>query len=523
MSGYGTAATRNGHTVMHARGTTMNDADFWNGPVTFDGETVSRRRAALRREAAGVPVAETLAAFLAGAATFADGAWAASTYERSGPNGKKGDPCERNSVTGKSRPVGGGKGGGTATADQGATASPATAAPAAPAAAGASAPVGTPAGIKDVFDRSISLTPAEVDAARASIAGMGKSDLVQTAKGVGLVAPGKNAAELRSMIIDRIVARRGAYIRAGLGGLDGRNPVTEARKAAEARAKDKATQAAAKAPPAVDRSKYPTTPSPFDASGKSSRESRDACEAKAAARTADAKAGRANDLTSRPKGGRSASPASAALVPLSYRVGDGDATARAAASKRLAEQMTHDAALASGKPLPEKVAAPIRRNLMESAYYLTDTRMEAKPPGPRGHFGPGELFAEMKRRDPTLRVDDFKKEFARAAASGAMLVRYDDPAKASDLSKTVVTEKTGAAVAVVMPDRTGVDPKVLEDEKRRTTAKRAAEVAGKLKPEPSGSGTSGGSSGSGGHGDDFDMTNFVQGWLLSEVISGLAK
>ncbi len=78
--------------------------DFWDATVTFDGETITRRRAALRREAAGVPLAETLAAFQAGAATFADGKWEPSTY-KGGPN--KGQPCERHPVTGKARPLSG--------------------------------------------------------------------------------------------------------------------------------------------------------------------------------------------------------------------------------------------------------------------------------------------------------------------------------------------------------------------------------------------------------------------------------
>ncbi len=82
-----------------------NDNDFWNAPITFDGDTVTRRKAATRLEAAGVPVAETIAAMQAGAATFADGKWEPSTYERSGRNHKKGEACERHSVTGKARPL----------------------------------------------------------------------------------------------------------------------------------------------------------------------------------------------------------------------------------------------------------------------------------------------------------------------------------------------------------------------------------------------------------------------------------
>ncbi len=93
----------------------MND-DFWSATVTFDGDTVTRRKAATRLEAAGVPLAETTAALLAGAATFADGKWEPSTYLRDGKNRKKGEPCERHSKSGKVR-VPAGKGEDAAEAD----------------------------------------------------------------------------------------------------------------------------------------------------------------------------------------------------------------------------------------------------------------------------------------------------------------------------------------------------------------------------------------------------------------------
>ncbi len=75
--------------------------EFWDASVSVDGTPMSRRKAANFLEATtGVPVTETLAAFLAGSVAFAGGKWEASTY-KGGPN--KGQPCERHSVSGKAR------------------------------------------------------------------------------------------------------------------------------------------------------------------------------------------------------------------------------------------------------------------------------------------------------------------------------------------------------------------------------------------------------------------------------------